>query len=161
MAPWSADEKDRLIRLIDEFGESSRPSASSLGVIQNWAKVVQEFNGDKDEDDDGFRTKNSMQSQWSRAAKVIVEKTKDVEFNFANNTTHGAMLLQRYEHSVDIEDAPPPATRSTNQENEERVRTVERDLDRIADELLDILANVEDKAERDRMVDYFNQKFDS
>lgn len=43
---------------------------------------------------------------------------------------------------------------------QELASSIKQRLDRIADELLDILSDAQDKDERDRLVDYFNQKFD-
>ncbi|KAK6216155.1 hypothetical protein LQW54_003729 [Pestalotiopsis sp. IQ-011] len=168
MAPWSDDEKGKLVELITELGDLSRPSSGSLGVVKNWPGVVDAFNQGKDEDDAEYRTKNSMH----RSAKFILNTTKDIDFDFPDDNTYGAMLQQIYEHSLGVQDAdtPPadpasaaasPAPRSIDEDGQSQQldRSIEQTLDRISDELLDILADIKDKAERDRLIDYFNQKF--
>ncbi|KAI0167925.1 hypothetical protein BJ166DRAFT_590411 [Pestalotiopsis sp. NC0098] len=168
MAPWTDQDKDSLIRIIAEFGDLGRPGDSSFGFVHGWSTVVKKFNGDKHENEDGFRSKHSMQSQWSRSARFIFNSTKDIDFNFADDVTHGEMLLRRYEHAMGIDDAasagPNPAAALPSSpgaalDQEVVTRAIEEKLDKIADELIDILGDVDDEEERYRLIDQFNKKF--
>lgn len=61
MAPWTDQDKDSLIRIIAEYGDLGRPGDSSFGFVHGWSTVAEKFNGDKHENEDGFRSKHSMQ----------------------------------------------------------------------------------------------------